>query len=234
MKEKIEALKAAFPYTLPILFGFLFLGITYGILMRSRGYGAGWSLLMSLVGYCGSMQFVAVGLMITGSNPLHIFLLSAMVNARHIFYGISMLEKYRGIGRIKPFLIATLCDETFSIVYSTKAPDGIEQKWFYFFISLLDYIYWALSCFLGGLIGGFIHFQVKGLDFALTALFLVIFTEQWQRREHRPATIVGLICSGLCLLCMGQENFIVPAMFSILTVLTLLKKRLGDGVVICN
>lgn len=226
MKGKIKALKAAFPYTLPVLTGFGFLGIAYGILMQSKGYGAIWSLLMSLIAFGGSMQFVAITLLVAGFNPLQAFYLSLIVNARHLFYGIAMLEKYKGLGKVKHFLIYTLCDETFSIVCHQKVPEGVEAKWFYFFISLLDYTYWALASFLGGWIGQMIAIKTKGLDFALTALFVVIFTEGWKDKKNRLPALMGVGASVICLAGFGEGNFIIPAMVLILAQLTLFKKHI--------
>ena len=174
----IQALSAAFPHTLPVLAGFLVLGIAYGMLMLEKGYGPEWSVLMSAVAYCGSMQFVAITLLTTAFQPLEALILSLLVNARHLFYGLSMLDKYKGFGKVKGFLIYTLCDETFSIVSSATPPEGVEPKYFYLSISLLDYLYWVGGTLIGGLIGNWMPFDMKGLDFALTALFVVLFLEQ--------------------------------------------------------
>lgn len=217
---------AAFPLTIPVLTGFLFLGIAYGILMKTKGYGVIWAFLMSAVAFCGSMQFVAITLLTTVFQPLQAFLLSLMVNARHLFYGISMLSKYKGLGRVKPFLIYTLCDETFSIACSKEPPEGISPKWFYFFISFFDYVYWVAGSVLGSLLGGLIRFNTKGLDFALTALFVVIFTEQWlnTKGQHFSA-VAGVGASGACLLLFGADMFIIPSMIAILVILTVFRKQ---------
>ena len=134
------AFRAAFPQTIPVFTGFLILGIAYGVLMQSKGYGVQWAVLMSALAFSGSMQFVAITLLTTVFDPLQALLMSLMVNARHLFYGISMLEKYRGLGKVRAFLIFSLCDETFSIVSSVEPPEGVERKYFYLFISLLDYL----------------------------------------------------------------------------------------------
>lgn len=224
MKEKINALKAAFPYTIPVFTGFIFLGIAYGILMNSKGYGFGWIVFMSLFVFAGSMQYVAITLLTSVFDPISAFLLTLMVNARHLFYGISMLEKYKGTGKFKPYLIFGLCDETFSIICSTESPEGINRNWFMFFITLLDHSYWVIGSALGGLLGSMVSFNTKGLDFVLTALFVVIFIGQWKsQKNHRPA-IVGVVCSVICLVLFGKSNFIIPSMILILTVLTAFKK----------
>ena len=175
LSPRRAALRAAFPVTVPVMTGFLCLGLAYGVLMQSKGYGPLWSVLMSAVAFGGSMQFVAITLLTSAFDPLQAFLLSVMVNARHIFYGLSLLGKYRGLGRVRGFLIYTLCDETFSLVSS--------------------------------------------LDFALTALFVVLFLEQWYHRENRPAGVVGILCAAAALALFGPDNLVIPAMFLILLVL---------------
>jgi len=226
MKEKRIAFKAAFPHTIPVLTGFVFLGVAYGILMNSKGYGFGWTVLMSMMVFAGSMQYVAIALLTSAFNPVAALLLTLMVNARHLFYGISMLEKYKGTGKMKPYLIFGLCDETFSIISSAKPPEGVDRNWFIFFITLLDHCYWVFGSALGGLAGYMIRFEIKGLDFVLTALFVVIFLRQWRSHtDHRPE-MIGVVCSIICLVLFGESNFIIPAMILILTVLTIFRKKI--------
>ena len=169
-----RAIAAAFPHTVPVLTGYLVLGAAYGVLMQSKGFGAPWVLLMSAVAFCGSMQFAAITLLTSAFDPLGAFIMSVMVNARHLFYGVSMLEKYRGLGGAKPILIYTLSDETFSVVFSAEPPPDVSRKDFYLAISLLDYAYWVGGSLLGSLAGQFIRFDTTGLDFALTGLFVVL------------------------------------------------------------
>ena len=220
------ALRAAFPVTVPVMTGFLCLGLAYGVLMQSKGYGPLWSVLMSAVAFGGSMQFVAITLLTSAFDPLQAFLLSVMVNARHIFYGLSLLGKYRGLGRVRGFLIYTLCDETFSLVSSLEPPEHVERRDFYFWISLLDYSYWIIGTALGGLVGGLVPFDTTGMDFALTALFVVLFLEQWYHRENQPAGVVGILCAAAALALFGPDNLVIPAMFLILLVLLGGRKRL--------
>lgn len=228
MNEKTRVLKAAFPHTLPVLTGFTFLGIAYGILMDSKGYGVVWTALFSLLAYAGSAQYVAIGFLTSVFNPLYALAMTLMVNARHIFYGISMLDKFRDMGKLKYYLVFGLCDETFSIVCSTNPPEGVSKKWFMFFITLLNHGYWVLGSILGALLGTVITFNTKGLDFVLTALFVVIFVGQWKKqKDHKPA-IIGLVCSIICLLIFGQDNFIIPSMVTILVALSVFRK---DGAV---
>lgn len=219
------ALKVAFPYTIPVLTGFTFLGIAYGILMSSKGYGAGWTVLMSLMVFAGSAQYITINFLTTIFNPINAFLITLMINARHLFYGISMLDKYNDSGKLKPYLIFGLCDETFSIVCSTEAPKDVDKDWFYFFITLLNHAYWVLGSFLGAWLGSKISFNTKGLDFVLTALFVVIFIGQWKNKENRKPAIVGVVCSIICLIIFGQDNFIIPSMAVILIVLTIWRKE---------
>lgn len=220
------ALTAAFPHTIPVLTGFLVLGMAYGMLMQTKGYGAVWSVLMSAIAFCGSMQFVAITLLTVAFDPVQAFLLSLMVNARHLFYGISMLEKYKGLGAVRAVLIYTLCDETFSISSGVAPPPGISRKYFYLSISLLDYLYWVFGTFLGSVAGKLLTFDTTGLDFVLTALFVVLFIEQVKKRENRLPGLIGLTGTAVCLAVFGAERFVIPAMLLILAMLLLGRNKL--------
>lgn len=222
----IQALAAAFPHTLPVLAGFLVLGIAYGMLMLEKGYGPEWSVLMSAVAFCGSMQFVAITLLTTAFQPLEALILSLLVNARHLFYGLSMLDKYKGFGKVKGFLIYTLCDETFSIVSSSTPPEGVEPKYFYLSISLLDYLYWVGGTLIGGLIGNWMPFDMKGLDFALTALFVVLFLEQMKKKDNWVLGLIGIACALISRLVFGSANMVLPALAIILITLLAGRKKL--------
>lgn len=221
-----SALAAAFPHTIPVLAGFLVLGMAYGMLMLEKGYGPQWSLLMSAVAFCGSMQFVAITLLTTVFHPLEALLLSFLVNARHLFYGLSMLQKYKGFGRVKAFLIYTLCDETFSIVSCVSPPEGIEPKYFYLSISLLDYSYWIIGTLLGGILGSLITFNTLGLDFALTALFVVLFLEQMKKSENRIFGVIGVAVALIARVTFGSANMVLPALAGILVILIAGRKKL--------
>jgi len=223
--ELRKAFAAAFPHTIPVLTGFLVLGMAYGVLMQTKGYGIGWSVLMSAVAFCGSMQFVAITLLTVAFNPIQAFLLSLMVNARHLFYGISMLYKYRGLGKIRYFLIYVLCDETFSIASTVEPPAGVERRHFYFLISMLNYLYWIAGTFLGGVLGSLLSFDTAGLDFVLTALFVVLFLEQWKKRGNRSSAIIGIVGAVLALNLFGSDNLVIPAMVIILAVLLMGRRR---------
>lgn len=221
-----KALTAAFPSTIPVLTGFLVLGMAYGMLMQAKGYGAVWSLLMSAIAFCGSMQFVAITLLTTVFDPVQAFLMSLMVNARHLFYGLSMLEKYKGLGKVRAFLIYTLCDETFSIVSSVNPPADVNRRYYYIAISLLNYLYWVLGSFLGGLAGHVVTFDTRGLDFVLTALFVVLFLEQWKNKQNRWAGLIGIAGTAAAFLIFGKDSFIIPAMAVIVFVLMMGRNKL--------
>lgn len=226
--EKLQALRAALPHTLPVLTGYAFLGLAYGILMSSKGYGLIWTLLMSVFVFAGSAQYVAITALTTAFNPLAALLITLMVNARHLFYGISTLGIYRDLGRFKPYLIFGLTDETFSIVCSAQPPAGIHRRWFYFFVTLLDHAYWVAGSVAGALLGNFLKFNTKGLDFVLTALFVVILVSQWQAQKNHLPALIGLGASLFMLLVFGPGQFIIPAMGLILVLLTVLRQRMPE------
>lgn len=221
MNDKKRALKAAFPLTIPVLTGYLFLGMAYGFLMQDKGFSLIWILLNSLIVYAGSMQILGVTLLAGGFDPLNTLLITLVVNARHLFYGIAMLERYKGVGKLKPYLIFGLTDETFSIVCSVDSPTDVNKEWFNFFITFLNHCYWVTGSLLGGVLGSLVGFDTTGLDFALTALFVVIFLNQWtEQKDHLPA-LTGVGGAFLCRLLFGSKNFIIPAMAVILLILTL-------------
>ncbi|MBJ3790756.1 AzlC family ABC transporter permease, partial [Bacillus sp. OA1] len=208
--------------------GFIFLGIAYGIYMNSLGFSAIYPILMSLIIFAGSMEFIAANLLLVTFNPIHAFFLTLMVNARHLFYGISMLDKYKGTGKKKFYLIFGLCDESFSINSTVDIPKDVDKGWFMFFVTLLNHLYWGIGAAIGGIFGSFVHFNTKGLDFVMTALFVVIFVEQWMREKKHYSALVGLGLSIFSLIIFGGNNFIIPAMIMILLVLTILKKPIEN------
>lgn len=223
--KKKSAFRYAFPKTVPVMVGYLFLGAAYGILMKVNGYGFGWVLAMSLFVYAGSLQYMGITLLTGLVHPVYAFLMGLMINARHLFYGISMLGKYRDIKKFRSYLIFALTDETFSVLCTEQVPESQDKEWVYLWIALLDQMYWVAGSILGVLIGSMITFNTKGLDFALTALFVVIFTEQWKsQKKHGPA-IIGVLASAACVIIWGSASFIIPAMIAILAVLTWNYKR---------
>ena len=228
---KTKAFKAALPYTVPICIGFLFLGMSYGFLMRSKGFSFICPMLMSLFIFAGSMEFVTVDLLLSAFNPVYAFVLTLMVNARHLFYGISMLEKYKNTGWKKFYLIYGMCDESFSINCTITPPKEVDKGWFMFFVTMLNQIYWVSGSTLGALLGYIVHFDTTGIEFVMTALFVVMFMNQWEEsKDHRPA-LVGLGCSLLSLLLFGNESFLLPAMALIIICFILTKKKFSKGVV---
>lgn len=218
---KKQALKAAFPYSIPILTGFLFLGISYGIYMRALGFSALYPIFMSMLIFAGSMEFVTASMLLSGFNPLGAALLTLMVNARHIFYGITMVSKYKNVGKKKWYLIFGMCDESFSINCSVDVPENVDKGWFYFWVTLLNQSYWVLGSTCGALLGSLIRVDAQGLEFVMTALFVVIFLDNWLKEKNHFSSLLGLGVSLLCLVAFGAEKFLVPTMCVIFLVLSL-------------
>ena len=224
-----QALRAAFPHTIPIFAGFWFLGLTYGIYMNVSGFTFWYPMLMSLTILAGSMEFVAVNLLLGAFNPLQALAMTLMINARHLFYGLSMLERYKGTGWKKFYLIFGMCDESFSINYTARIPEGVDRGWFMFFVTLLNHLYWFSGAALGGIFGSLLHFNTEGLAFVMTAMFVVIFLEQWSKDKNHAGALLGLGVSLVCLIAFGADGFILPAMAGILGLFTLLRKPLEKG-----
>ncbi len=222
----LNAFKAAFPYTVPIFAGFWFLGLTYGVYMNVSGFHFFYPMFMSVLIFAGSMEFVAANLLLGAFNPLQAFLLTLMINARHLFYGISMLDRFRGAGIKKLYLIYGMCDETFSINYTAKIPEGVDRGWFMFWVTLLNQLYWVSGATLGGIFGSFVRIDTRGLGFAMTAMFVVIFMEQWIKEKNHSSALIGFAVAGISLAIFGSENFIVPSMILILGTLSVLRKPL--------
>lgn len=224
----VKTARYAFARSLPVLAGYLVLGLGFGVLLASKGYGLGWAVVMSTLIYAGSMQYLAVDLLAGGASLVAAALMTLTVNARHLFYGISMVERYRDAGPAKPYLIFALTDETYSLVCSGDPPAGVDRKGYFLLVSLLDHLYWIVGSALGALVGGVLPFDSTGIDFSMTALFLVVMTEQWRTsRDHRPA-LVGLGVSLACLWVFGASDFLIPAMVGITVVLTMLRGRLQE------
>ena len=227
MKGKyLKAFKAAFPHTIPIFAGFWFIALTYGIYMNAEGFSFLYPCFMSMAIFAGSMEFVTVTLLLGNFDPLGAFMLTLMVNARHLFYGISMLDKFRGTGLKKLYLIFGMCDETFSINYTADIPEDVDKGWFMFFVTLLNQIYWVSGATLGGIFGSLIKFNTEGLDFVMTAMFVVIFMEQFLKEKDHIPSFLGLGVSLICLICFGADSFIIPSMLGILVILSAARGRL--------
>lgn len=219
MKERRNRVRANFVRTIPVMAGYIVLGIGFGIVLNNHGYGVLWALLMSVFVYAGSMQFMAINLISAGAGLITVALTTVMVNARHLFYGVSMIDKYKHSGGYKPYLIFALTDETYSLVVGDESLDNRDH----FLISLFDHCYWVCGSVLGALLGELLPFDLAGVDFALTALFVCIVTEQWlTNRDHVPA-LIGIGASVICLLIFGTSDFLIPSMILITVALFVLK-----------
>lgn len=233
-KEEInvrrEDIRKAFIASVPVMAGYIVLGAGFGIVLETKGLGLIWAVAMSVFIYAGSMQYVAIELITGGASLITTALTTLMVNARHLFYGISMVDKYKGAGKKKPYLIFALTDETYSLVCSDESVKDVNNKYLYYFtVSFLNQIYWITGTVIGSLSGRMINFSTEGIDFALTALFVTIFTEQWiSEKNHGPA-IAGLASSILCLVVFGKDNFLIPAMCCIVAVLGFMRKMQGKA-----
>lgn len=220
------ALRAAFPHTVPIFAGFGFMGIAYGLLMNKSGFSFYWPMLMAMTIFSGSVEFVAVKLLLSPFNLVQSFVIALFICARHLFYGISMLDRFKGMGWKKFPLIYGMCDETFSVNYTARVPQGVDHGWFMLWVTVLDYTYWVTGAALGGIFGTWVSFSTKGLDFVMTAMFVVIFMEQWMKEKRHAASIMGIVISAVCLVIFGSNNFVVPSMAFMLLMFMSLRSKL--------
>ena len=221
-------IKTAFIKSLPVMAGYVVLAIGFGILMKEAGYGLFWSFLMSFTIYAGSMQYVAVSLLSSGASLISAALTTLMVNARHLFYGVSMIDKYKDAGKKKPYLIFALTDETYSLLCGDDYPEGEDRHWYSFFVSLFNQCYWVIGSIIGSILGSLITFNTAGIDFSMTALFVTVFVEQWLTAKNHLPAIAGLFCSIACLMIFGPDSFLIPTMISITIVLSLCKNVMDN------
>lgn len=222
-------LKAALLKTIPVIAGYLVMGFGFGVLMAKLGYPFYWAGLISLFVYAGSMQYVLIGLLSGGAGLVTAALMTLVINARHLFYGLTMLGKYSQVKKCRPYLIFSLTDETFSLLCTGLPSKGLDPSRYYFYVSALGHAYWVTGSLLGGLMGEVLPFDFRGIEFSMTALFMVALMEQWRNsREHRPA-VIGLAVSLLSLFVFGPEGFILPAMGLMLLCLLLYRNRLERG-----
>lgn len=224
MTQKIDTLKRAFPFTIPVLTGYVALGIAYGIVMESRNYSMGWLLFSSIFIYAGAMQFTSVPLLAAGFHPVNAFVMTIMINARFLFYGISMLTKYNK-NKFKPYLIFGLTDETFSLLSSNQLKDGADKDFFMFFVTFLNHCYWVIGSVLGFVISSMFSFNTRGIEFVLTALFVVTFIDKWRETKYKAPLLLGLAASIISRFLFGANNLIIPAMIIILVSVTLLQNK---------
>lgn len=223
---KWKAFRAAFPHTLPIFAGFWFLGLAYGIYMHAAGFSFVYPMLMSLLIFGGSLEFVAVEMLLSPFAPVQVLIMTLLIQARHLFYGISMLDKYKGMGWKKGYLIFGMCDETFSVNYTSEIPEDVDRGWFYFFVTLLNQFYWVASATIGGIIGSLLKFDTSGISFVMTAMFVVIFLDQWMKEKIHVSSMIGILVSLVCLILFGADSFMIPTMILIVLLLTVLQKWL--------
>ena len=223
---KLKAFKAAFPRTLPIFAGFWFLGLAYGIYMNASGFSFVYPMLMSLLIFGGSLEFVAVEMLLSPFAPLQVLIMTLLIQARHIFYGISMLDKFKGMGIKKFYLIFGMCDETFSINYTADIPEDVDRGWFMFFVTLLNHFYWFSGSTIGGVVGSLLKFDTEGISFVMTAMFIVIFLDEWLKEKNHFSSLLGVAASAVCLVIFGADSFMIPTMATIIIFLTLTRKKL--------
>lgn len=221
----MKNLKFAFKQTIPVLLGYIVFGTAFGLLLEKAGYGILWSLAISIVVYAGSMQFVLVGFL---ANPISLFSAAAMtfsVNSRHIFYGLSFIEKFRSMGKKYFYMIFSLTDETYSLLCSVKVPRELDSDKVFFSIAFLNQAYWIVGCVTGAILGGVIPFDTTGVDFAMTAMFVVIFLDQWKAAKNHAPAITGITCAAVCLFIFGADKFILPSLLAVVVILLLWKEK---------
>lgn len=230
MSDYKLAIKKAFPYTIPVLTGYLFIGIAFGVMYAEKGYSVWWAVLMSVLVYAGSGQYLAVNFFVPGISFVQIIFMTLMVNIRHIFYGLTWLDKFHQMGKKRWYMIFGLTDETYSLLCLTKTPEGVEEDKFMFAIVLLNQIYWVVGSAIGSILKNALPFNAEGIDFAMTALFVVIFTEQWMKVKNRMPALIGVISAILCLQLFGSTNFVLPTMILSVLVLFITRHRLEGEV----
>ena len=225
-----KTIKHAFITSLPVMAGYIVLGTGFGVLLAAKGYSFWWAILMSITIYAGSMQYVGVDLLGSGAGVISAALMTLMVNARHLFYGVSMIEGYKDLGWRKGYAIFGLTDETYSLVCSdAKLPEKVDRKNFVFLLTLMNQCYWVFGSFLGAFLGNIIPFNSKGIEFSMTALFVSIFVEQWEKADNHLPAIIGLGISLLCLIIFGVDSFLIPSMIGISIALFLFKSKIRKG-----
>ena len=221
MIQQKNAISKAFYKTVPVMAGYIVLGTGFGILLRNAGYGMLWALSMSLFIYAGSMQYVGVGLLTGGASVITTAITTIMVNGRHLFYSISMIDKYKNAGKYKPYMIFALTDETYSLLCDDNDNDNLYR----FLVSLFNQSYWVMGTLIGSILGKVIPFSTRGIEFSMTALFIASFTEQWITSKNHVPAVIGILCTTLCLVLLGPDKFLIPAMFLITFVLTLIRRK---------
>ena len=226
MRGYRQAFKKAFPYTIPVLSGYLFIGIAFGVMYAEKGYSFLWAILMSVLVYAGSGQYLAVNFFVPGISFLQVIFLTFMVNVRHVFYGISLVERFNRFGRARWYMIFGLTDETYSLLCTKKVPKDVDEEKFLLAIVLMDHFYWILGSAIGAIAGTVLPISSEGIEFAMTALFVVIFIEQWMEKKNRIPEIIGIVVAFISLQVFGADSFVLPAMLCIMLVLFASRKKL--------
>lgn len=225
-----KTLKAAFPLTLPVMAGYIFLGIGFGVLLQNKGYNYIWAFFMSLSMYSGTMQYAAVDILSGGMGLFSTAIMTFIINARYLFYSISMVGKFRDLGAAKNILAFQLTDETYSILCTAEPPEGVDRKSFYLCISILNHSYWIFGSVLGAVLGAVLPFSFRGAEFSMTALFVIIFVEQWQSNKNHIPAITGVVCSVICLIIFGADKFVIPALLMIIAIILGFSKDMNERV----
>lgn len=223
-----KAFKKAFPYTIPVLTGYLFIGIAFGVMYAEKGYSFLWAMLMSVLVYAGSGQYLAVNFFVPGVSFLQVIFLTFMVNVRHVFYGISLVERFNRFGKSRWYMIFGLTDETYSLLCTTKVPNDVEEEKFLLAISIMNHSYWIIGSVIGAVAGTLLPISSEGIDFAMTALFIVIFIEQWMEKKNRIPEMIGVVLAIGGLLIFNANNFVLPSMLAIVFILLVARKKLDD------
>ena len=225
-REKRKTFLYAFYQSVPIMLGYLFLGAAFGLMLQDAGYHFIWALFMSVFVYAGSMQFVLVTLLTGAQSLLQTFLMTLFINGRHVFYGLSFIEKFMEMGKAYPYMVCTLTDETYSVLCNLKVPEGMDEKKVSFWISLLDQFYWVIGSVAGGLLGQWLSFDTKGIDFSMTALFVVIVVNQWMENKNHISTLTGFMAALLFLAILGPDHFLLPALILSMMLLIVFRKKI--------
>ena len=228
MTQYKKAFRRAFPYTIPVLTGYLVIGIAFGVMYAEKGYSFLWAILMSVLVFAGSGQYLAVNFFVPGISFVQAIFLTFMVNVRHVFYGISLVERFNRFGKSRWYMIFGLTDETYSLLCTTNVPEDVDEETFLFAITLLDHFYWILGSAIGAIAGTILPINSEGIDFAMTALFIVIFIEQWMQKKNRIPAVIGVVTAWVSLLIFGADGFVLPAMLLILLILFVGKKRIDQ------
>lgn len=223
-----KTFKAAFYKSIPIFAGYLALGMGFGVLLAAKGYGIIWAFVMSLTIFAGTLQYVAIDLLATGASLLHCAFMTVMISARQVFYGISMLKHYKDMGKLKAYLGFALTDETYSLVCRGDIPEGVEnKKMYYLFLSALNQAYWILGGLIGNILGTVVEFNSAGVEFSMTAIFVVIFIEQWQSGGDHTSSLIGVVSAAVCLAVFGADIFLIPSLLAIAVSLCILRRKRG-------